>query len=91
MNHAAIALPAHWIMPNPLLSLTLTGVLHGPGRKERLDRVLAPYKYRQPRRFERAFYLTDDGVLERVQTNEQSLGWPTARFELTFDAPAATP
>src|SRR5262249_5441869 len=32
-------------MPNPLLSLTLMGVSHGPGRKERLDRVLAPYTY----------------------------------------------
>jgi hypothetical protein len=45
VNHAAIALPAHQIMPNPLLSLTLTGVLHGSGHKERLDRVLAPYNH----------------------------------------------
>jgi len=48
-------------------------------------------RHRQPRRHERAFYLKDDGRLERVQPDEQSLGWPTARFELTFEAPAATP
>src|SRR5262249_52235198 len=68
-----------------------------PGPNNRTVRGRLPFikdeqgQYRQPRRFERAFYLRDDGVLERVQANEQSLGWPTARFELTFDAPAATP
>jgi len=45
---------------------------------------------RQPRRFERAFYLRDDGRLERVQAEELSLGWPTARFELTFEDPTVT-
>jgi len=48
-------------------------------------------RHRRPRRLERAFYLEDDGRMERVQKDEESVGWPAARFELTFDAPAPTP
>jgi len=48
-------------------------------------------RHRRPRRGERAFYLKDDGRMERVQKDEESIGWPAARFELTFDVPAPTP
>src|SRR5262249_52042319 len=67
------------------VSTRFTGMVRLPFVKDELGR------HRQPRRFERAFYLKDDGRLERVQTDEQSLGWPTARFELTFEAPPTTP
>jgi hypothetical protein len=40
-------------------------------------------RHRRPWK-ERAFYLRDDGKLERVQDDEMSLGRPTARFELNF-------
>ena len=39
---------------------------------------------RKARRGEKAFYLADDGTLIPVQSNERSLGLPTARFELNF-------
>src|SRR5215831_842926 len=68
-----------------IVSTRFRGMVRLPFVKDEQGRT------RQPRRFERAFYLRDDGRLERVQAEELSLGWPTARFELTFDAPAATP
>ncbi len=46
---------------------------------------------RKPRRFERAYYLGDDGKLIRVRANEESLGMATARFELNFVVPDPTP
>jgi hypothetical protein len=48
-------------------------------------------RHRRPRRGERAFYLKNDGRMERVQKDEESVGWPAARFELTFGAPAPIP
>ena len=38
----------------------------------------------EPRRGEEAFYLLDDGKLDRVRQNERAVGWPTVRFEITF-------
>jgi hypothetical protein len=31
-----------------------------------------------------AYYLLDDGDLERVRPDERAVGWPTVRFEITF-------
>jgi len=31
-----------------------------------------------------AFYLLDDGSLQRVRQDERAVGWPTVRFEITF-------
>jgi hypothetical protein len=31
-----------------------------------------------------AYYLLDDGSLEKVRSDERALGWPTVRFEITF-------
>lgn len=45
----------------------------------------------QPRRWERAYYLKDDGVsLMWVQPGEYSLGFATVKIELNFPAPTTT-
>src|SRR5439155_681600 len=31
-----------------------------------------------------AYYLLDDGSLQRVRPDERAVGWPTVRFEITF-------
>ena len=31
-----------------------------------------------------AFYLLDDGSLQRLRPDERAIGWPTVRFEITF-------
>lgn len=41
-------------------------------------------KHIRPGRNEPAFYLLDDGRLQRVRQEESALGWPTVRFEITF-------
>jgi len=67
------------------VSTPFTGMVRLPFIKDEQGR------HRRPRRGERAFYLKDDGRMERVQKDEESVGWPAARFELTFAAPAPTP
>jgi len=32
-----------------------------------------------------AFYLLDDGSLQKVRQDERAVGWPTVRFEITFE------
>jgi hypothetical protein len=61
-----------------LAATTFTGMVRLPLVKDPAGH------YRKPQRNERAFYLGDDGHLVRVKKDETSLGWPTARFELTF-------
>src|SRR5262245_8981116 len=62
----------------------------GLGPKSFTGKVRLPFvtdevgNHRKPRRNERAYYLTDDGKLNRVQNKEESLGQATARFELDF-------
>jgi len=36
------------------------------------------------RRSQEAFYLLDNGSLDRVRQDERAVGWPTVRFEITF-------
>jgi len=67
------------------ISTPFTGMVRLPFIRDEQGR------HRRPRRGERAFYLKDDGKMERVQKDEEALGWPSARFELKFDTPAPTP
>lgn len=38
----------------------------------------------KPRRGNDAFYLLDNGKLQRVKQDERAVGWPTVRFEVNF-------
>ncbi len=39
---------------------------------------------KEAERGEKAYYLLDDGSLDRVRHDERAVGWPTVRFEITF-------
>jgi hypothetical protein len=40
--------------------------------------------HKKARRGEEAFYLLDNGKLDKVRQDERAVGWPTVRFEITF-------
>src|SRR5437879_704846 len=51
---------------------------HRGERGEKVSRTAASARRTQ------AFYLLDDGSLQRVRPDERAVGWPTVRFEITF-------
>ena len=51
---------------------------HRGERGEKVSRTDASARRTQ------AFYLLDDGSLQRVRPDERAVGWPTVRFEITF-------
>jgi hypothetical protein len=54
------------------------GVVTGRGRS------MAASKADANARFQRAYYLLDNGEVQEVRPDERAVGWPTVRFEINF-------
>jgi hypothetical protein len=73
------SIPFQAVFRQPFTRSSKGDVLTHRGEKgEKVSRTAASAR-RTP-----AFYLLDDGTLQRVRPDERAIGWPTVRFEINF-------
>ena len=79
IDGTSVSFPFQAVFRQPFTRSVKGDVLTHRGEKgERVSRTDPSARRAQ------AFYLLDDGSLQRLRPDERAIGWPTVRFEITF-------